>query len=51
MLDTDAYSPGTEIMVGCRDGSMQSAEVVELPFYDKAGEIPRGTREDIPQRA
>ncbi|MFA9476459.1 MAG: glycine cleavage T C-terminal barrel domain-containing protein [Filomicrobium sp.] len=51
LLDTDAYSPGTEIMVGCRDGSMQSAEVVELPFYNKAGEIPRGKREDITQRA
>ena len=38
-------------MVDCRDGSMQRAEAVELPFYNKAGEIPRGKREDITQRA
>ncbi len=38
------------VMVGCRDGSMQSAEIVELPFYDKEAEIPRGKLVDIPTR-
>ena len=50
LLDTDAHGPGRTITVGCRDGSMQPAELVELPFYDKAGEIQRGNREDIPVR-
>ncbi len=42
--------PGAEVMVGCRDGSMQVADLVELPFYDKQAEIPRGKRVDVPQR-
>jgi len=50
LLGSDAHGPGTAITVGCRDGSMQPAELVELPFYDKAGEIQRGKREDIPVR-
>ena len=50
LLDTDAHGPGTTISVGCRDRSMQPAELVELPFYDKAGEIQRGKREDIPMQ-
>lgn len=50
LMDTDAHGPGTAIKVGCRDGSMQPAELVDLPFYDKAGEIQRGKRKDIPAR-
>ena len=50
LLDTDAHGPGTAVMVGCRDGSLKPAELVELPFYDKQGEIPRGKRVDIPER-
>jgi len=29
---------------------MRIAELVELPFYDKLAEIPRGKLVDIPQR-
>ena len=36
------------VRVACRDGSMQTAEIVELPFYDKDAEIPRGKLVDIP---
>ena len=50
LLDTDAHGPGTKLTVGCRDGSDQPAELVELPMYDKAAEIPRGKRIDIPPR-
>ncbi len=41
---------GSTVQVGCRDGSMQQAELVEMPFYDKLAEIPRGLRVDVPQR-
>lgn len=50
LMDTAQHKPGASVMVGCRDGSMQSAELVELPFYDKLAEIPRGKRVDIPKR-
>ena len=50
LLDTTDYGPGSEVTVGCKDGSKQSAELVELPFYDKLAEIPRGKRVDIPER-
>jgi aminomethyltransferase len=51
LLDDTRPGPGAEVMVGCRDGSMQVAELVELPFYDKLAEIPRGKRVDIPERS
>lgn len=50
LLDAIDHLPGTEIEVGCRDGSVQQAELVELPFYDKLAEIPRGKLVDIPER-
>ena len=50
LMDDAAHGPGTIIDVGCRDGSMQKAELVELPFYDKLAEIPRGKRVDVPER-
>jgi aminomethyltransferase len=49
-LDRAGAAAGDEIHVGCRDGSMQRAELVEMPFYDKLAEIPRGKRIDIPER-
>jgi len=42
LMDTTQYGPGSEVMVGCMDGSMRAAELLELPFYDKLAEIPRG---------
>ena len=50
LLDVEDAAPGASVMVGCRDGSMQAAELVEPPFYDKACEIPRGKLVDIPER-
>ena len=50
LLDTTEYGSGAAVEVGCRDGSMQKAELVELPFYDKLAEIPRGKLIDIPER-
>ena len=50
LMDSSDHVPGTIIMVGCKDGSMQEAELVELPFYDKQSEIPRGKLIDIPNR-
>lgn len=47
---TPAQTPGMTVKVGCRDGSMQTAEIVELPFYDRDAEIPRGKLVDIPVR-
>ncbi len=50
LMDTPGHSPGTAVTIGCRDGSMQPGELVELPFYDKQAEIPRGKLVDIPER-
>jgi len=47
-FDTADYMPGMKIVIGCRDGSEQPGEIVELPFYDKDAEIPRGKLVDIP---
>jgi glycine cleavage system aminomethyltransferase T len=40
--------PGTTVQVECVDGHTRDAEICELPMYDRAGEIPRGRRTDIP---
>jgi aminomethyltransferase len=50
LLDGPQYRPGEKVTVVCRDGFMQEAELVELPFYDKLAEIPRGKLVDIPKR-
>lgn len=42
---------GTAVEIGCIDGNMYEGELVALPFYDRAGEIPRGKLVDIPQRS
>jgi glycine cleavage system aminomethyltransferase T len=51
LLDHAGRAPGTEIQMGCKDGAMHTGTLVELPFYDKLAEIPRGKRIDIPQRS
>ncbi len=48
LMDTPDDGPGTAISVGCKDGSMQPAKLVEMPFYDKECAIPRGKLVDIP---
>ena len=50
LLHSTEYKPGQLVDVGCKDGSMQAAELVELPMYDKLAEIPRGKLVDIPTR-
>ena len=48
LMTTSDFGPGTSIEVRCKDGSCQSAELVEMPMYDQACEIPRGKLVDIP---
>ena len=49
-LDKANLSAGSNVQVGCRDGNLHAAELVEMPFYDKLAEIPRGKRVDIPSK-
>ena len=50
LMDTTEHGAGTIVSVGCKDSSMQKSELIELPFYDKLAEIPRGKLVDIPER-
>lgn len=50
LMDDTSTGHGDAVRVGCRDGSMQEAQLIQLPYYDKEAEIPRGKRVDIPQR-
>lgn len=48
-LDDREQGPGTELDVACMDGQMHRGEVCELPFYDRAGDIPRGRATELPE--
>ncbi len=37
LMNSSDHGVGTVVEVGCRDGSMQAGELVDVPFYDKAG--------------
>lgn len=50
LLDKAGPASGDLVEIRCNDGKMHEAELVELPFYDKAAEIPRGKLVDIPSR-
>jgi len=50
LMDSPEHGVGRSVMAGCRDGTMQPAELVEVPFYDREAEIPRGRTVDIPER-
>ena len=50
LMDKPNQEPGDAVMVGCRDGAMRPARLVDLPMYDQMAEIPRGKRVDIPNR-
>ncbi|MEM7242402.1 MAG: aminomethyltransferase family protein [Pseudomonadota bacterium] len=50
LLDAHSHAIGDIVKVGCRDGKQHKAELMELPFYDKLAEIPRGKVIDIPTR-
>jgi aminomethyltransferase len=49
-MDSPEHGVGTAVDLRCKDGSMRPGELVEMPMYDKACEIPRGKLVDIPQR-
>ncbi|MEO0359658.1 MAG: glycine cleavage T C-terminal barrel domain-containing protein, partial [Pseudomonadota bacterium] len=51
LMETVDLRPGAAVAVGCRDGAMREATLVETPFYDKTAEIPRGKKADVPERA
>ncbi|SHL53052.1 aminomethyltransferase [Roseovarius marisflavi] len=48
LMDSAGHEPGASIEIRCKDGSVQVGELVELPMYDQACEIPRGKLVDIP---
>lgn len=51
LLDQAGLEAGARVTVRCRDGAMQTSKLVDPPFFDKDSEIPRGKREDIPERS
>ena len=50
LMDEGGLVEGTFVSVSCNDGNMHDGELVEMPFYDKQAEIPRGKLVDIPER-
>jgi len=50
LLNEAGLTAGTEVMIGCIDGEMHKGQLADLPLYDKAGEIQRGKKIDIPNR-
>lgn len=50
LLDHAGIESGTRVEIGCIDGGWHYGELADLPLYDKAGEIPRGKKVDIPER-
>lgn len=50
LMDSAEAGPGTRIMVEANDGALHPATLAEMPYYDKACEIPRGKLVDIPLR-
>jgi len=51
LMDERGLPPGTAVAITCRDGSLADGEMVNLPFYDKDAEIPRGKKVEIPVRS
>ncbi|MGB1012462.1 MAG: glycine cleavage T C-terminal barrel domain-containing protein, partial [Thiolinea sp.] len=50
LMDTTGHAANTEVMIGCIDGELHKGQLADLPLYDKAGEIQRGKKVDIPVR-
>ena len=50
LMNESGNTAGTEVMIVCTDGELHQGQLADLPLYDKAGEIQRGKKEDIPQR-
>ncbi len=51
LMDSAGHTAGTEVMIGCIDGELHPGQLADLPLYDKAGEIQRGKKVDIPIRS
>jgi len=51
LMDAAGFAEGTPVSIGCIDGEFHAGSLETLPLYDKAAEIPRGKRVDIPQRS
>lgn len=47
-LDDADMGPGIWLEVQCTDGQTRAAQVCELPFFDAAGDIPRGRVTELP---
>ena len=41
---------GAAVAIGCLDGAQHDAVLTDPPYYDRAGDIPRGRLVDIPER-
>ena len=50
LMNVPGFVAGTEVMVACTDGEYHKGQLADLPLYDKAGEIQRGKKVDIPQK-
>lgn len=49
LMNTGAPGPGTAVGVQGNDGLIHAATLCDMPYYDRAGEIPRGKLVDIPR--
>ena len=50
LMDEPDPGEGSAVLIQCTDGEMHAGELVDMPFYDRDAEIPRGKRVDIPSR-
>lgn len=50
LMDTAGAAFGDAVTIACRDGTIRPGELVEMPMYDAACDIPRGKLADIPDR-
>jgi aminomethyltransferase len=41
-LNDADLGPGSQVEVSCTDGKLHSAQVSDLPLFDRAGDLPRG---------
>jgi len=51
LMNQPGFVQGDSVSVGCIDGKFHDGILVNLPFYDKLAEIPRGKLVDIPKRS
>ena len=49
LMHSAGHVIGTKVSLRCINGELHDGELVELPLYDKACEIPRGKLVDVPK--